>query len=151
MASCLRTSSPCPAPQAHIHSSYEHLEVEYVTKYSTLLTLPGTNPSLPPVLLMSHQDTVPVQTATIGEWHHPPFEGRVTDPKDDLRGKRWIYGRGALDCKGLVTSELNALERHKRFNNPKRWGVDIFDEDGEENVRKIARERAEENKDKFTV
>ena len=60
---------------------------------------------------MSHQDTVPVQTATIGEWHHPPFEGRVTDPKDDLRGKRWIYGRGALDCKGLVTSELNALER----------------------------------------
>ncbi|KAL1716106.1 hypothetical protein EV715DRAFT_275305 [Schizophyllum commune] len=90
---------------------YEHLEVEYVTKYSTLLTLPGTNPSLPPVLLMSHQDTVPVQTATIGEWHHPPFEGRVTDSKDDPRGKRWIYGRGALDCKGLVTSELNALER----------------------------------------
>ena len=111
MASCVRTFPLSPS-SPNLHSpSYEHLEVEYVTKYSTLLTLPGTNPSLPPVLLMSHQDTVPVQTATIGEWHHPPFEGRVTDPKDDPRGKRWIYGRGALDCKGLVTSELNALER----------------------------------------
>lgn len=47
--------------------------------------------------------------------------------------------------------ELNALERHKRFNNPKRWGVDIFDEDGEETVSKIARESAADNKQKFTV
>ncbi|KAL1744323.1 hypothetical protein HDZ31DRAFT_38951 [Schizophyllum fasciatum] len=90
---------------------YEHLQVEYVTKYSTILTLPGTDSSLAPVLIMSHQDTVPVQAATIGDWHQPPFEGRVSDPADDPRGKRWIYGRGALDCKGLLTSELNALER----------------------------------------
>ncbi|KAF2166909.1 hypothetical protein M409DRAFT_66438 [Zasmidium cellare ATCC 36951] len=47
--------------------------------------------------------------------------------------------------------ELNALERHKRFNNPKRWGVDIFGEDGEETVKKIAKESAAENKVKFTV
>ena len=48
-------------------------------------------------------------------------------------------------------AELNALERHKRFNFPARWGFDIFDEAGEEIVRKIAKEAGEENKTKFTV
>lgn len=47
--------------------------------------------------------------------------------------------------------ELNALERHKRFNFPTRWGVDIFDEAGEEAVKKAAKETAAENKTKFTV
>jgi diketogulonate reductase-like aldo/keto reductase len=48
-------------------------------------------------------------------------------------------------------AELNALERHKRFNFPARWGFDIFDEAGEEEVKRIAREAGEENKTKFTV
>lgn len=48
-------------------------------------------------------------------------------------------------------AELNALERHKRFNFPARWGFDIFEEAGTENVQKIAREAREENKTKFTV
>lgn len=47
--------------------------------------------------------------------------------------------------------QLNALERHKRFNQQSRWGFDIFGELGEEKVRKIAEEAAEENKQKFTV
>ncbi|TRM63016.1 hypothetical protein BD626DRAFT_548355 [Schizophyllum amplum] len=88
---------------------YTHMQVEYITKYSTILTLPGRDPTLPPVLLMSHQDTVPVQEATVDEWDQPPFSGIVTAP--DARGRHWIYGRGALDCKSLLVSELNALER----------------------------------------
>ncbi|KAL3417443.1 GCY protein [Phlyctema vagabunda] len=48
-------------------------------------------------------------------------------------------------------AELNALERHKRFNFPARWGFDIFDEAGEETVKKAAKEAGEENKTKFTV
>ena len=47
--------------------------------------------------------------------------------------------------------QLNALERHKRFNQQSRWGYDIFEELGEEKVRKIAGDAAEENKQKFTV
>jgi diketogulonate reductase-like aldo/keto reductase len=43
-----------------------------------------------------------------------------------------------------VLKELSALERHKRFNFPARWGFDIFDE-------KIAQEAGEENKTKFVV
>lgn len=47
--------------------------------------------------------------------------------------------------------ELDALERHKRFNFPARWGFDIFDEAGEAAVRKAATDAGEENKTKFTV
>ncbi|KAF1961129.1 GCY protein [Byssothecium circinans] len=50
-----------------------------------------------------------------------------------------------------VFRELNALEKHKRFNVQGRWGFDIFEELGEEKVRKIAEEAAEENLTKFTV
>ncbi len=50
-----------------------------------------------------------------------------------------------------VMAELNALERHKRFNFPANWGDDIYDEAGQENVTRIAREKGEENKKKFTV
>ena len=48
-------------------------------------------------------------------------------------------------------AELNALERHKRFNFPARWGFDIFDEVGEEAVKRAAKDAGEENKVKFTV
>jgi diketogulonate reductase-like aldo/keto reductase len=47
--------------------------------------------------------------------------------------------------------ELNALERSKRFNFPARWGFDIFDEAGEETVKKIAMSLGEDNKTKFVV
>ncbi|KXS93438.1 hypothetical protein AC579_1908 [Pseudocercospora musae] len=46
---------------------------------------------------------------------------------------------------------LNALERHKRFNFPARWGVDIFHEVGDEYVQKVAKDVAAENKEKFNI
>jgi diketogulonate reductase-like aldo/keto reductase len=46
---------------------------------------------------------------------------------------------------------LNALERHKRFNFPARWGYDIFDEFGDAEVKRIAKEAGPENLEKFTV
>ncbi|ETI22252.1 hypothetical protein G647_06325 [Cladophialophora carrionii CBS 160.54] len=46
---------------------------------------------------------------------------------------------------------LNALERHRRFNFPARWGYDIFDELGEKQVAEIARKSGPENLQKFTV
>lgn len=46
---------------------------------------------------------------------------------------------------------LNALEKHKRFNFPAAWGVDIFDEAGEDAIKKIAVESGEANKTKFTI
>jgi diketogulonate reductase-like aldo/keto reductase len=59
-----------------------------------------------------------------------------------------------LQVKKLPTDafdELNALERHKRFNQQSRWGFDIFEELGQAKVQEIAEGFAEENKEKFTV
>jgi L-glyceraldehyde reductase len=50
-----------------------------------------------------------------------------------------------------VFNDLNALERHKRFNQQSRWGFDIFEELGEETVKKIAADLAGENLTKFRV
>ncbi|PPJ60114.1 hypothetical protein CBER1_03147 [Cercospora berteroae] len=44
---------------------------------------------------------------------------------------------------------LNALERGKRFNYPKHWGVDIFEEGKGEDFKKFALDAAEANKKKF--
>lgn len=46
-------------------------------------------------------------------------------------------------------AQIDALEKHKRFNVQARWGYDIFEELGEEAVRKIARETGPENLEKF--
>ncbi|KAI5781552.1 NADP-dependent oxidoreductase domain-containing protein [Geopyxis carbonaria] len=45
-----------------------------------------------------------------------------------------------------VFAELNAMERHKRYNFQSHWGHDIFDEEGDETVRRKALEWAEANK-----
>ncbi|KAL2212597.1 GCY protein [Sarocladium strictum] len=50
-----------------------------------------------------------------------------------------------------VFEQLNGLERHKRFNHQTRWGVDIFQELGDAEAKRIGQESAEENKTKFTV
>jgi diketogulonate reductase-like aldo/keto reductase len=47
--------------------------------------------------------------------------------------------------------KLSGLERHKRFNVQSRWGFDIFEELGDEEVTRFAESCAEENKSKFTV
>ncbi|RTE79424.1 hypothetical protein BHE90_006036 [Fusarium euwallaceae] len=45
--------------------------------------------------------------------------------------------------------QLNDLERNKRYNWQTRWGFDIFQELGEEEVKKVARETGPENLEKF--
>ncbi|KAJ5701317.1 hypothetical protein N7488_008865 [Penicillium malachiteum] len=48
-------------------------------------------------------------------------------------------------------AKLTGLERHKRFNFPANWGYGIFEEFGEEAVRKAAVAAGPANKIKFTV
>ena len=52
------------------------------------------------LMFMSHTDVVPVEDAS--KWQYPPFGG-VLD-------KGRIYGRGASDCKGLLTSQMMAMK-----------------------------------------
>lgn len=45
--------------------------------------------------------------------------------------------------------QLNGLERNKRFNWQSRWGYDIFEELGDDEVRRVAKETGPENSQKF--
>jgi carboxypeptidase PM20D1 len=44
-------------------------------RYSLLYTWTGTNPALAPVILMAHQDVVPVVPGTEKQWEHGAFSG----------------------------------------------------------------------------
>lgn len=56
-----------------------------------------------PIVLLNHLDVVPVKPA---EWTYPPFAAEIHDG--------YVYGRGAIDCKGPGTIEAMALILLKR-------------------------------------
>jgi acetylornithine deacetylase/succinyl-diaminopimelate desuccinylase-like protein len=64
--------------------------------------IPGTG-RFKPLVLLSHLDVVEANPA---QWKHDPFGGIITDD--------YIWGRGALDMKGMLTMELLALLQIKR-------------------------------------
>lgn len=78
------------------------LERETVNELSLLYTWEGRDSSLDPVLLMGHQDVVPVIPGTEEDWQQPPFGGVIADGI--------VWGRGALDDKSSVMSILEAVE-----------------------------------------
>ncbi|KAK4118869.1 carboxypeptidase S [Parathielavia appendiculata] len=82
-----------------IHSK---LRVEKVNTHGLLYTWRGSDESLKPTLLMAHQDTVPVPPETIGSWTYPPWSG-------EYDGK-YIWGRGASDCKNQLIAAMETLE-----------------------------------------
>ena len=69
---------------------------------SVLARVKGTQ-ALRPIILLSHLDVVP---ATADGWDVPPFSGALRDG--------FVYGRGAIDCKGPGTIEAMALLLLKR-------------------------------------
>ncbi|HET9225141.1 MAG TPA: M20/M25/M40 family metallo-hydrolase, partial [Thermoanaerobaculia bacterium] len=81
---------------------HQTLTREVVGGYSLLYTWPGWKPELPPILLMSHLDVVPVEPGTEGKWTHPPFSGDIADGH--------IWGRGTLDDKVSVLAVLEGIE-----------------------------------------
>lgn len=81
---------------------HQHLKLEKINQFSLLYTWPGTQPELPGVLFMAHQDVVPADPATLSAWTHPPFSGQITADS--------IWGRGTLDIKSQITGTLEAAE-----------------------------------------
>ncbi|KAF7094390.1 hypothetical protein CFC21_096699 [Triticum aestivum] len=65
-----------------------------------LLTWPGTDPSLPSILLNSHLDSVPAEPE---HWIHPPYAAH----HDPATGR--VYARGAQDDKCLPIQYLEAI------------------------------------------
>ncbi|WIX91240.1 M20/M25/M40 family metallo-hydrolase [Amycolatopsis sp. DG1A-15b] len=65
---------------------------------SVIARVPGTDPSLPALLVQGHLDVVPADAA---DWSVPPFAGEVRDG--------YLWGRGATDMKDFVAMVLAAL------------------------------------------
>ncbi len=114
---------------------YETLEIEHVGAHNLLFVWKGADPSLKPILLVAHQDVVPIETGTEGKWTHPPFSEAIADG--------FIWGRGTLDDKGSVAGILEAVNTlmAKGFQ-PKRTIYLAFGQDeeigGSEGAEKVA-------------
>lgn len=89
----LRTTFP------KVHST---LKLERVNGYGLLYEWTGSDPGLAPIMLLAHQDVVPVEPGTETRWTEPPFEGRIA--------AGYVWGRGALDDKGSLVGILEAVE-----------------------------------------
>lgn len=83
--------------------THEHLTLEKVNEYSLLYTWKGSDKNKKPIILMSHQDVVPVDEPTLGDWEAGPFDGEITDTH--------IIGRGALDDKASLIALMESVEQ----------------------------------------
>ena len=116
------------AMQAHIEKSFPAFHAaakrEIVADYSLLYTWEGTDPKVPAIGLLAHQDVVPVAPGTDKDWQHPPYDGVIADG--------FIWGRGAWDDKGNLYSMLEAAEvLAKAGFKPKRTVYFAFGHDEE--------------------
>ena len=73
-------------------------------------TLKGTDSNAPSLMILSHLDVVPSQD--LDRWKVPPFSGEFKD--------NFIWGRGALDCKGTTVPQLMTyIKLHRDGFKPK--------------------------------
>ncbi len=71
-----------------------------VVRGALLYRWKGADPDALPVLFMGHQDVVP---ASNEGWTLPPYAGEVKDGR--------LFGRGALDCKCNIFTQMSAVEQ----------------------------------------
>lgn len=73
----------------------------------------GSDASQAPIILMAHQDVVPVTPGTEGDWKYPPFSGEIAE--------KAVWGRGTVDDKGSLIGLFEAAEALARQGfKPKR-------------------------------
>lgn len=107
-----------------LHKTLKREIVGAPRKFSLLYTWQGSDPSLDPIVLMGHQDVVPVVPGTEKQWEHDAFSG-------DIAGG-YIWGRGSLDDKITVQGIMEAVEMQlKQGFKPKRTIYLAFGQDEE--------------------
>lgn len=104
---------------------YQHADYEEVNQYGLVFRWKGKDSTVAPVLFLSHMDVVPpgsarVKDSTVNvfdlsttttvpadsiaeEWDFAPFSGAVSNGK--------IYGRGALDMKGMLFALMESITK----------------------------------------
>ena len=100
-------------------ATHSVMQREIVSGYTLLYTWTGSDPSLDPVLMMAHQDVVPVNPGTEDDWGAPAFSGEVIDG--------YIYGRGTMDDKASLVGLMEAAEALVKSGfKPKRTIIFLF-------------------------
>lgn len=110
----------------NVHEPNSPVQRETIHEHGLLYTWPGSDPTLKPLLLMAHQDVVPVDKSTESEWYYPPFSGHI-----DLK-QQTVWGRGATDCKLWLLSSMTAIESLLKSNWKPRRTIHLaygFDEE----------------------
>ena len=82
--------------------SHAAMSRQVVGGKTLIYTWKGSEPALAPIILMAHQDVVPVTPGTEGDWKHPPFAGQIADGA--------VWGRGSIDDKGSLISVSESTE-----------------------------------------
>lgn len=110
--------------QATYPLAHARMTREVVASHTLVYTWPGSDPSLPAVLLMAHHDVVPVTPGTEGEWKHPPFDGVIAEGA--------VWGRGSIDDKGSLVGLFEGLEALARAGfQPRRTIIVVSGHDEE--------------------
>lgn len=98
-----------------------NVKVDHANTHGLILTWEGSVPAseAKPILMLAHQDVVPVFADNVGEWKYPPYEGHYD-------GER-IWGRGSTDDKGYLISILESVDLlMKSGYKPKRTVILAF-------------------------
>ena len=97
---------------------------EILPNKALFYTWKGSDPSLAPIVLMAHQDVVPVTEGTEKDWKHPPFAGVIAEGA--------VWGRGAIDDKGALVTIFESLEALAASGfQPKRTVIIVSGQDEE--------------------
>ena len=126
----LQAMLPARYPKAHVL-----LKRELVGGQSLLYSWPGSDAKALPIMLMAHQDVVPVSPGTEKDWAADPFGGVVKDG--------FVWGRGAWDDKGNLIAQMEAVEMLAASGfQPRRTIYLVFGADeevgGERGAKRIA-------------
>ena len=124
-----------------LHATLKREKLGNPRAFSLLYTWTGKDPSLTPVVLMAHQDVVPVVPGTESQWEHDAYSGDIADG--------YVWGRGALDDKLMILAIMEAVElRVAEGFRPTRTTYLAFGQDeevmgpeGAQHIAKVLQER----------
>lgn len=100
---------------------FQNVQLDHANTHGLILTWEGSVPpsEAKPILMLAHQDVVPVLAENVKDWTHPPYDGYFDG--------EIIWGRGATDDKGYLISIIESLDLLIRSGfKPKRTVILAF-------------------------